>query len=73
MSNITDFVTIKKVTDDMFVVETTLANGWQQIQRCDNDHDARCYVAGIRDGFRMACNAIGDGLHFNGRVEEVGK
>jgi hypothetical protein len=67
----TDTIRIKRVTDTLFVVETRLANDWQQAQTCETEHDARCYVSGMRDGFLLARTALGNGLHFTGRLEDV--
>ena len=71
MSNNADTIKIKKVLDDVFIVELTFANGWKQVQKCNSEDQARVYVAGVRDGINSVKNMIQIGPHFNGMVEEV--
>jgi len=53
----------------VYLVEVELANGYTpQSVPCDTEEQARVYVRGLEDGFRLAQNALG-GLRFNGVIE----
>jgi hypothetical protein len=52
----------------VFLVEVELANGYTAPpQPCDTEEQARVYVRGLEDGFRLAQNALGP-LRFNGQI-----
>ena len=66
-------VKIIEVRDDVFVVETTLSNGFTSAQKCDTLEQANVYMRGLQDGFTLAKNAIDIGLRFTGVVDTEGK
>ena len=71
MSNITDFIKIRKVLDDCYMVEWTFANGWKDAMRCDSEHDARVFASGLERGVGSVRHMIGGGLHFFSKIEEM--
>jgi hypothetical protein len=66
----TDTIEIKRVNDDVFIVEYKFSNGWSGAQRCDSERDARIWVDGFCKGINAVKNMIGIGPHFDGRVHQ---
>lgn len=61
---------IVRVGPDCYAVEVTLCNGFTHAQRSDTERDARCYAAGLVDGFGLVRNAIGLGVRFDTIIVE---
>lgn len=66
----TDFIKIREVDLNSFMVEWTLANGWTDVQQCSSEGEARAFALGLIKGFKAVSYAIGNGLHFNGSIEK---